>query len=369
RQALFMRTVVVYSADAWSQIILAPQPLILIPMFTPVETVSATRRGHHALVPAGPELAEASGMLVLPRLARRSAETALVEMGVHQGEATDLAALAHRSLVALRRRLAVSPTLQQPAWAERSQARVLLPALLAGSWDARLEGDKAVIAALAGRPYEDVEADLIGYTQISDPPIRKAGTVWFLTSKEDEWRLLARFLTQRDWERFRQTAVTILTTLDPALKLPIGERWLASVKGASRPHSRFLREGLADMLATMATQPVPDVAGGTSSDFLADAIVRQLLLLANSDQSGETWLSIADILPSLAEAAPQTFLDALETATKGPDPVIRRLFTDQSNSWFSVQSPHVHLLWALERLAWSPSYMSSAALYLARLMR
>jgi hypothetical protein len=369
RQALFARTIIVYSTDTWSQIILTPQPLFLIPMFTPVETVSATRRGHHVLVPTGPEMAEASGMIVLPRLARQSAEGALLEMGVKREEATALAVLAHRSLVALRRRLAVSPALQQPAWAERGQARALLPALLAGSWDAGSEGDQAAIAALAGRAYEDVEAYLIGYTQISDPPVRRTGTVWFLTSREDAWRLLARFLTQKDWERFRLTVITVLAALDPALKLPVEERWLASVKDASRPHSHFLREGTVDMLAIMATQPISDMAGGGGSDRLAEAIVRQLLLQANSDQSDETWPSIADILPSLAEAAPETFLDALEIATKGPNPVIRQLFTDRSSNWFSAHSPHVHLLWALERLAWSESYMSSAALYLARLMR
>ncbi len=170
---------IVSGADAWSQIILTPQPLILIPMFTPIEAASATRRGHHVLVPVGPEIAETCGMVVLPQLARRPVEAELSEMGVSQ-EAADLAALAHRSLVALRRRLAVSPALQQPAWAERGQARALLPALLAGSWDAHLEGDKAAIAALAGRSYEDVEADLIGYAQISDPPVRRSGTVWLL---------------------------------------------------------------------------------------------------------------------------------------------------------------------------------------------
>jgi transcriptional regulator with XRE-family HTH domain len=369
RQALFVRTIIVSSADAWSQIILTLQPLILIPMFTPVEPVSATRRGHHVLVPVGPETAETSGMIVLPRLARRPVETELLEMGVNQNEAADLASLAHRSLVALRRRLAVSPALQQPAWAERRQARARLPALLAGRWDARSEGDKTALAALAGRSYEDVEVDLIGYTLVSDPPIRRVGTVWFLTSREDAWQLLARLLTQKDWERFRLTAVTVLATLDPALKLPIEDRWLAGVKNAARPHSDLLREGLAEMLAIMATQPVPDMAGGGSSDRLADVIVKQLLLQANSDQSGEIWLSIADILPSLAEAAPETFLDALEIATKEPDPVIRQLFIDQSSNWFSAQSPRVHLLWALEQLAWSKNYMSRAALYLARLVR
>ena len=119
-------------------------------------------------------------------------------MGVNKERVSSLAVLAHRSLLSLRRQLAVNPALQQPTWAERGQVRSLLPALLAGSWDEDLEGDRNAITTLSGRPYEDVEADLIGYAQISDPPVRRVGTIWFLTSREDAWRLLARFLTKQD---------------------------------------------------------------------------------------------------------------------------------------------------------------------------
>ena len=49
--------------------------------------------------------------------------------------------------------------------------------------------------------------------------------------------------------------------------------------------------------------------------------------------------------------------------------MIRQLFTDQSGDAFTSRSSHPHLLWALERLAWSPLYLSNAALMLARLIR
>ena len=111
------------------------------------------------------------------------------------------------------------------------------------------------------------------------------------------------------------------------------------------------------------------MAGGSGSEAQANAIIRQLLWQANDDKSGQTWLSIADIMPLLAEASPEAFQDALEIATNGQDPIVRQFFTDQSSNWFSARSPHTYLLWALERLAWSPSYMSSAALFLARLTR
>jgi len=370
RDALFTCTLIVYSADAWSQMVLSTQPLVLLPTFAPVEVVQATRRGHHVLVPVGRETAEASGMVILQQPARPAAEAALVAMGVPQERASSLAAIAHRSLLSLRRQLAVNPALQQPAWATREQARLLLPALLAGNWDEALEGDRKTIAALAGRSYEEVEADLVGYAQVSDPPVRRVGTTWLLASKEDAWRLLARFLTGQDLERFRRTASEVLATLDPALELPLEQRWQAAIRSHARPHSHFLREGLADTLALMATRPVNNWPGSSGSgQSYVNALVTQLLRQANDDQSGKVWISLADVLPLLAEAAPEAFLSALDIATTGSDPVIRRLFTDQSGDAFTTRSSHPHLLWALERLAWSPIYLSNAALFLARLTR
>ena len=370
RDILFIRTLIVYSADAWRQISHTPQPLVLLPMFAPVEVFQATRRGHHVLIPVGREIAEASGMVILQHPPRPAAEAALVAMGVPQERASFLAPIAHRSLLSLRRQLAVSPALQQPAWATREQARPLLPALLVGNWDEALEGDRNSIAALAGRPYAEVEADLVGYAQVSDPPVRRVGTTWLLASKEDAWRLLARFLTSQDMERFRQATCEVLATLDPALELPVEQRWQAGIRGHARPHSRLLREGLADTLALMATRPVNNWPGSSgSAQSYVNAIVSQLLRQANDDQSGKVWTSLADVLPLLAEAAPEAFLSAVDIATTGPDPVIRQLFTDQSGDAFTARSSHPHLLWALERLAWSPIYLSNAALLLAQLTR
>ncbi len=370
RDLLFTRTLIVYSPDVWHQIALSTQPLVLLPMFAPVEVIQATRRGHHVLIPVGRETAEASGMVVLQHPTRPAAEAALVSMGILQDRATFLAAIAHRSLLSLRRQLAVNPTLQQPSWAIREQARPLLPALLAGNWDEALEGDRKTIEALTGRPYAEVEADLVGYAQVSDPPVRRVGTTWLLASKEDAWRLLARFLTTQDLERFRQAACEVLATLDPALELPIEQRWQAGISGHTRLHSHFLREGLADTLALMATRPVNDWPGSSGSgQSYVNGIVAQLLRQANDDQSGKVWTSLADVMPLLAEAAPEAFLSAVDIATTGPDPVIRQLFTDQSGDAFTARSSHPHLLWALERLAWSPIYLSNAALFLARLTR
>ena len=341
RDALFARTLVVDSAQAWRQITLTEQPMVLLPTFKPVDFVQATRRGHHVLIPAGRETAESSGMVILPHPSRQAAAGALQAMGLNEEHASSLASLAHHSLLALRRKLSLYPEVQQPAWASPDKACSVLPALLAGSWDEALKGDQDTLAALAGRPYEEIAQDLVRYAYESDPPVRQIGSVWSLASKEDAWRLLARFLTRQDMERLQRVIFDVFGTPDPALDLPIDERWMAGAVGKSRPHSTHLREGLADTLALMASRASDVLLGGTATgQDHATGIVAHLLRKANEDPSGRLWASLSDVLPLLAEAAPDVFLNAIDTASAGADPVIRQFFMDSSQGAFATNSAH-----------------------------
>lgn len=370
RDGLFARTLIVESVQAWRQITIAEQPMVLLPTFKPVDVVQATRRGHHILIPAGRETAESSGMVILPRPSRQAVAGALQAMGLNEERASSLASLAHHSLLALRRKLSLYPEVQQPNWASPDKARAVLPALLAGSWDEALVGDQHAIAALAGRPYEEIAQDLVRYAQESDPPFRQVGSVWSLASKEDAWRLLARFMTRQDMEHLQRVILDVFGTSDPALELPIDKRWMAGAMGKSRPHSTYLREGLADTMALIAADTGDVLLGGTATgqDYAA-GFVAHLLRQANEDPSGQFWASLSDVLPLLAEAAPDAFLNAVDTASADADPVIRKLFMDSSQGTFAASSAHTPLLWALERLAWSPNYLSGATLALTHLAK
>ena len=70
----------------------------------------------------------------------------------------------------------------------------------------------------------------------------------------------------------------------------------------------------------------------------------------------------------LAEAAPDVFLDAVDTGSQGADPVLKHLFRDSAErDSFTHSSPHPDLLWALETLAWHPNYLSRCVVLLTRL--
>lgn len=120
---------------------------------------------------------------------------------------------------------------------------------------------------------------------------------------------------------------------------------------------------MADTLAMIACRGATLPGGGQS---WASRIVRETL--ARADEDWRRWATLAPLLPLVAEAAPEQFLDAVERGLRGEDSILARLFRDHDSSMFA-RTPHVELLWGLERLAWSADHLPRAALALARLDR
>jgi hypothetical protein len=96
-------------------------------------------------------------------------------------------------------------------------------------------------------------------------------------------------------------------------------------------------------------------------------IVRNLLKRALEDP--RLLITIEQTFPLLAEAAPNFFLDAVAAGLEGRDPVLMKLFSEETDGLFGARSHHTGLLWALETVAWSPEHLRRSALNLARLAR
>ena len=78
-------------------------------------------------------------------------------------------------------------------------------------------------------------------------------------------------------------------------------------------------------------------------------------------------MSLDDVIPQLAEAAPDEFLKAVQTGLTGKDPLLSALFSDRDADPMFQTSYHTGLLWALERCAWSVDHFGQSTQVLARL--
>lgn len=368
RSRVLTRAVVVDGATSWQSLVTSPNPLILIALLRQPEGIGrAIQNGHHVFRPSGRVSSDSENLL--PRIVRDEAEKALKEMGLGKDEAYRLATLARRSLPALRRKRAIAQNIQQPAWAQPHEARVLLAPLLVSAWNDTCKGDRDALAQLSGLTYETIQTHLVRWANEPDPPLRRVGDIWMIAAQEDAWRLIAHYLTDDDFKRFEDVALDVLSELDPTFELPPEQRFAASVYGKVLSRSKYLRDGISEMLALMATlsSEISFIANRTGEDVTSRIVWG---LMKQAKENVTLWASLAYQLPLLAEAAPGILLDAIDTGLAEDNPILVSLFQDKTTDpAFMSSSPHTGLLWALETLAWNPDYLSQAALNLARLTR
>ena len=362
--ALLGRAVVVENADAWRNLEGHPSPLVLVRNFSGgnVSPQIAVGRGHHVLTPLGDHEDPSGAGVTLPRLGREEALQELANMGLSEVKARALVRSTARRLSIMRRRLVDEAGGPTPRWASSSTPHSLVALVLVGQWNGDSEADKAIVAEVVGKPYEEVERDLTGLMSVADSPVTKVGSRWRFNSHEEAWHLLAPRLTSSDVQRFERVANDVLGEVSPEFELPIKQRYMANVCGKVLSHSGTLREGTARSLALMGThagrvktaERVPFVPARVVSHSLAEG------------KGWKTWATLGGTLTQLAEAAPEVFLDAVERDLDADSSPFQDLFAEEGDGLFGG-TPHTGLLWALETLAWSPDLFARVAKCLARL--
>ncbi len=233
RDAILGRTIVVDDPRQWSYFSTpsADRSLILVPTFSERSLIGAAAgAGHTVVVLLGRSEPASDGTIEIPLPAREAVLNQLKSLGLSDDRCRELASVARNSLVAVRRLLAVSPASLIPEWAGPDVARSLLPALLAGRWNDQSPGDQAILAELAGKPYDEYRQILETWAAKPDPPVRLIGPLWMISSKEDAWRLLGGRLSTQDLLVFAAMAQKVLGEVDPKYELAAGEQWLAALR-------------------------------------------------------------------------------------------------------------------------------------------
>ena len=359
---------VISTPQTWARLARSRSHNILVPTFDAADAAAAVDGGHSVIVPMGSSDRQNRASLELPPLARDEARQALQTSGWSFERANRHAAQARRSLQSLRRELAVNPLVSRPGWTRHPVADLFASLMLVGSWSAESDDDCGMVAAAADRKYADLDRTLVEWAATEDPPFRYSAGTWRLAASLDAWTLLRPSLTRDDLARWHDAALRVLSEPDPALELSVVDRPFAAIHGVQRRWSKNLRWGLAQGAALLGAAGHAVLSDGRTGSEHASALVRELLAVANGDATGHVWQSLVDVLPLLAEAAPQEFLDGIDDGLTGDPPLLRRMFTDADDPTpWGVSSPHSGLLWAIETVCWSQEYLSHAANALARL--
>ena len=295
----------------------------------------------------------------LPRPTSQELGNAISLMGFPEDKAYQLARSCGRSVTILARMLGAPGTV--PEW--MPHGRTLVPALLAGGWDAASSADTDILVQLAGgKPYADIEAGLQPLVRLQDPPIDREDTVWKMRAPVDAFIHLGHLLGAEDLARLSSVAIVVFSKLEEP---PDPNEPFRFNRTPPDSHTSWLRDGLATTLLQIATlQDQADlIISGKSGQQFVNEIVRSLPGLANDHR---VIASLRDQLPLLAEAAPDPLLWALEHLLEGDGAAIRPIF-NEVDQILAPTSYHTGVLWALETLAWEPTLLSRVVLILARL--
>lgn len=354
---------VVTSRQAWEDIVEQRGNAILIQRFDDADVARATAAGHHVISIIDNSAGSSRRPdISLPKLGRGPVANALRSAGVEFSRADRLAALSRRSLPALRRELSPNQRISRPDWSRAPDGPILAALLLAGQWTED-PADIETLEALTGHPEEKLGLLFQRMTDSEDPVLHKVSGIWSFAWPEESFHLLQPSITDNLLRRFGEISVRELSEPSPPDK--------GRADGTlNHPRKTCLRRGLAQGLALLgafgARSHLKD--GTTASDF-AEHTVDELLARAHEDDTGEVWQRLAEVLPLLAEAAPDVFAEVLEDDLRATESSLARLFAGQSDSRFKVESSLArnHLLWALETICWSADHLVDGVRALARI--
>lgn len=248
-------------------------------------------------------------------------------------------------------------------WSHHEYASQLAFANLLGSWDEKSDADLDIVSHLTREKYSNWISKIRDIVQHPESPIVLKNRVWNVNKREELWQELGARIFDDHLDIFKQCAVDVLTERDPKFDLPPGERFAASIYRKVPKYSHALRNGIAETLALLGSRPNALLNCSLDKpETIAMLAIHEIF--ENADWV--LWGSLNDLLPLLAEAAPNEFLNAVETALQQTPCPFDELFSQEGNGITGVNYI-TGLLWALETLAWDEQFLVRVSVILGEL--
>ena len=253
-------------------------------------------------------------------------------------------------------------------WNQHEYASELAIANLLGGWNELNEADLEIVCQFTnGEDYAKWIPKLRDMLQQAVSPVIFINGRWQVIDRKGMWQTLGGRVFDDTLDALMQCAVTVLSERDPQFDLSPDERYAADIYGKVPKYSNGLRKGLAETLALLGTNP------GALTNFSRQhqgwkpkdtAVLAVREIFKNADWV--LWGSLDDLLPTLAEAAPDEFLDAVENALNQSPCPFKELLS-QEHGGVGGNNYLTGLLWALETLAWDADHLVRVCVILGEL--
>ena len=319
-----------------------------------------------------------SNPLTVERAGTTAVHEFLLGEGINSGRATQLARSSGGSVTVLRRITHKDGTEPPSFQCPNQLSQVLAAAGLFGIWDAGSQADRKLVLRLTGQPCdEDIEEAWTQLLDLSETPVWMDGERRGVNSRLDTWqRFTEPRITPQALDRY---FTEVATALGSAPLIRPGEGLLLPGKFQALRDSQIsgeLLRGLAQGLVLLAE--FEDRINRRLVGPPLSARVEQAVFGALEDLTVHRLRALHTVLPLLAEAAPQAFLEVMEADLQRTDSAQKALLNFRREVGDTDSSMHLigntdaltyrsHLMRAYEVLAWFPEHVEQAIALLAQL--
>lgn len=232
-----------------------------------------------------------------------------------------------------------------------------------GGWNENNSNDMQLIETTLKKDYQSWIESIREVYETPNSPITLKNGVWITSNKFELLEFLSGKIYDNHLDSLEIIANDVLGEINPEFDLQQKDRYAAAIYDKKLSYSENIRQGIAESIVLIGIDKDKLINCSTHTrNFTAPKIVRRLLL----DTDWKLWGSLNGLIPTLAEAAPDEFLNCVEHTLHRSDKPFDYLFKQESNG-FGGRIYTTGLLWALEGLAWSELYLPRALLILAEL--
>lgn len=302
-QELNSRCIIVRNEDVLDRLIDEYDNLIFIADVGNKNHTYATQKGHSIIYATSiAEVPKTDKIISLPLIERDAFITSLESSGISRDNAEQLSRETVRNITILRRRLGLDYTL--PEWAQAQNIHDLIPSILIGRWNDKVDGDKEILSLIANEPYDSYVRKLHRWLNSNDTPLVNVDGIWRIISPYDAFTNAANYISSIDFQRFEQVLLYVANDVDPDAMAKMETSSLAFWENKQK-YSGWLKEGIfqSAILISLLSENITIMSPQLGNIWI-DNIINSLLQTSNL----EWWFSYKHIMPQIAESSPRSFV-------------------------------------------------------------
>lgn len=339
--------IVVENEDLYAQLTNDDTRKIIITSI-PANHQLAVANGHSVIYCIGPQDNYAEVSLVLPEINRDGFISALETSGLNTEKARQFAIDSAKDINMLWRLLDIKP--MSPSWETNESINKFIPIMLVGRWDEMCDGDKQIVAEIAGyESYDRFRKELNNYIYADESPIKRIESVFAIKSSYAIFKRYFKYVTIADIKRFLTFVDIVLDDVDPDAVAKMDSMELKFWRD-KRVFSTNLRRGVVEGLTLISIM---------QENLQQENIIDKWIEEKFKSFDIQKLLSHRNNLLWMAEASPRAFLYFIENDIKQGSPILNELFIIRTDH-FGLNGTKIYyaeLLRCLECIAWKEDYL------------